>query len=76
MKYVVILISGLLLHGGTALAQEAADTSALILAADTPTIEEFAGAFEAYDVEIIETQLNEHDVKAVSEAMKAARERG
>ena len=51
------------------------DTSALILAADTPTIAEFAGAFEAYDAEIIETQLNEHDVKAISEAVKAARKR-
>ena len=48
------------------------DTSALILAAQEVTIEEFVGAFDAYDVEIIETQLNEHDVKAISEAVKAA----
>lgn len=52
------------------------DTSALILAADTPTIEEFAGAFQGYDVEVVETKLNEHDVAAITEAVKAARARG
>lgn len=51
------------------------DTSALILVADEPTVDDFRSAFEPITGEVIETKLNEHDVKALREALKAERER-
>lgn len=52
------------------------DTSALVLVSDPTRSREFVSAFEPYGFSsVVETQLNEHDVKALSEALKANRER-
>lgn len=51
------------------------NSSALVLVADERIGTEFRSAFEPYDGELIETDLNEHDVKALREALKANRER-
>jgi uncharacterized membrane protein len=51
------------------------DTSALILVSDPNRATEFVNAFRSYNGEVIETHLNEHDVKALSEALKAHRQR-
>lgn len=49
--------------------------TALVLVADEPTTGEFRSAFGNFDGELIETNLNEHDVKALQEQIKANRER-
>lgn len=51
------------------------DTSALILISDPARADEFVNAFAPYNGAVIETQLNEHDVKALKEAVKAERKR-
>ena len=52
------------------------DTSALILVSDPERAKAFVSAFEPYDnLEVIETKLNEHDVNALSEALKAEHQR-
>lgn len=51
------------------------DTSALVLLADEPTADGFVSAFEPFDAELIQTDLNEHDVNALREALKAERAR-
>lgn len=51
------------------------DTSALVLVADEPTIADFTSAVEPFNASVIETSLNEHDVKALREQLKANRER-
>lgn len=51
------------------------DTSALVLVADERIAGEFRSALEPYDATLIETDLNEHDVKALREQLKASRER-
>ena len=51
------------------------NTSALILASDEPTAADFVSAFEPYDATLIQTDINEHDVKALREALKAERAR-
>jgi uncharacterized membrane protein len=51
------------------------DTSALILVADEPTAADFMSVVEPYDATLIQTDLNEHDVKALREALKAERAR-
>jgi uncharacterized membrane protein len=51
------------------------DSSALVLVADERIGSEFRSAFEPYDAELIETDLNEHDVKALREQIKANRAR-
>ena len=52
------------------------DTSALVLVSDPTRATAFVSAFEPYGyLEVVETQLNEHDVKALSEALKAERQR-
>jgi hypothetical protein len=47
----------------------------LILVADEPTVAEFRSGFELTEGAVIETRLNEHDVKALREAMRADRKR-
>lgn len=51
------------------------DTSALVLVSDHKIGQEFITAFEPLDGEIIETELNEHDVKALQELLRADRDR-
>ena len=52
------------------------DTSALVLVSDPERYRAFVSAFEPYGaLEVIETQLNQHDVRALSEALKAERQR-
>ncbi len=51
------------------------DTSALVLVTNPERADEFVSVFAPYNGEVIETQLNEHDVKAFSEALKASRQR-
>jgi uncharacterized membrane protein len=51
------------------------DKSALILVADESTAGEFKSAFKPYDATVIETALNEHDVKSLREHLKANKER-
>ena len=51
------------------------DSSALVLVADEPTIADFTSAVEPLDATLIETELNEHDVKALREALKASKKR-
>ena len=52
------------------------DTSALVLVSDPERAGEFVNAFRPYDGLVVETRLNEHDVKALSEALKAEQKRG
>ena len=49
----------------------AKDTSALVLVADEPTLVDFVGAAEPFGGEIIETNLNEHDIKELRKALKS-----
>ena len=49
------------------------DTSALVLVADYETMADFKSAIDPLEGEIIETELNEHDVNALREALKADR---
>ena len=51
------------------------DTSALVLVADYDIASEFRSAFSPGEGEIIETELNEHDINALREALKADRNR-
>lgn len=52
------------------------DTSALVLVSDPERSSAFVSAFEPYGyLEVVQTRLNEHDVKALSEALKAERQR-
>lgn len=51
------------------------DTSALVLVADDDTTRDFVSALEPYEGMLIETDLNEHDVAALRETLKADRAR-
>ena len=51
------------------------DTSALILVSDSERAGEFVNAFRPYNGVVIETELNEHDINALKEALKAERKR-
>ena len=51
------------------------DTSALVLVSDDSTAGDFRSALEPYDATVIESDLNEHDVKALRETLKADRSR-
>lgn len=51
------------------------DTSALVLVSDESRSTEFVDAFAPFEGTVIRTEVNEHDIKALEEAMKAARER-
>ena len=51
------------------------DTSALVLVSDPERADAFVNAFKPYNGVVVETHLNEHDVKALSEALKAERKR-
>ena len=51
------------------------DSSSLVLVADEPTAADFVSAVEPYDATLIETDLNEHDVKALRELLKASEKR-
>jgi uncharacterized membrane protein len=51
------------------------DTSALVLVADEPYANEFASVFDRFNGELIVTNLNEHDVNAIHEALRASRAR-
>ena len=51
------------------------DSSALVLVADEPTIADFSSAVEPMDATLIKTELNEHDVKSLREALKASKKR-
>ena len=51
------------------------DTSALVLVANYVIATEFRSAFGPAEGEIIETELNEHHVNALREALKAERSR-
>ena len=51
------------------------NTSALVLVADEPTTAEFRSAFGSIDEAVIQTNLNEHDIKALREHLKANRKR-
>lgn len=51
------------------------DTSALVLVADEPTISNFRSTLEPYNATLIETDLNDHDIKTLREQLKANKER-
>ena len=51
------------------------DTSAMILVSDENTASSFNTMLQPYDATLIETDLNEHDVKALREAIKAGQAR-
>lgn len=51
------------------------DSSALVLVADEITAADFVSVLEPFDGELIETEMNEHDVKALREAIKADKAR-
>lgn len=51
------------------------DTSALVLVSDVVAVDEFGRVFSPFEGSLIDTRLNEHDVKALSEAVKANRAR-
>lgn len=51
------------------------DTSALVLVADEGPTSDFRSYLEPLQGEIINTELNEHDVKALREVLKAERKR-
>ena len=48
------------------------DTSALVLVGDETTLADFVSAVEPYGGKIIETDLNEDDIKALKKALKKA----
>lgn len=48
------------------------DTSALILIGDETTLADFTSAVEPYGGKIVETNLNEDDIKALRKALKQA----
>jgi len=50
----------------------AKDTSALVLVAEEPTIADFATAVTPFGGKVIETNLNESDIKALRKAYKKA----
>jgi len=47
------------------------DTSALVLVADEPTLAEFSAGVEMVGGRIIETDINERDIKALRKALKS-----
>ncbi len=51
------------------------DTSALVLVTDAAYADEFSTVFAPYGGTLIETELNEHDVEAIREALKAEKAR-
>ena len=51
------------------------DTSALVLVADDLVTTEFRSSFEPFEATLIQTDLNEHDVKALREHLKANKKR-
>ncbi|MDH3625912.1 MAG: DUF1269 domain-containing protein [Myxococcales bacterium] len=51
------------------------DTSAVVLVSDSVAVDEFGRVFEPFEGSFIETELNEHDIKALKEAVKANRAR-
>ena len=51
------------------------DTSALVLVTDAVYADEFGTVFAPYGGTVIETEINEHDVKALREAIKAEQAR-
>lgn len=51
------------------------NTSALILVTEAIYADEFGTVFAPFGGTVTETELNEHDVKAISEALKAAEAR-
>jgi uncharacterized membrane protein len=52
------------------------DTSAVVLVSDSVAVDEFGRVFRPFEGSLIETQLNEHDIKALKEAVKANKKRG
>ena len=51
------------------------DTSALVLVTDAVYADEFGNVFAPYGGTVTETEINEHDVKAIREALKAEKAR-
>ena len=51
------------------------DTSALVLVSDSVAVDEFGRVFEPFEGALIDTELNEHDIKALREAVKAQQKR-
>ena len=51
------------------------DKSALILVSDRPAVADLISAVEPWEATIIETDLNEHDLNALREAIKAGQAR-
>lgn len=51
------------------------NTSALVLVANDDLGSDFRSAIEPYEATLIETDINDHDVKALREQLKANRER-
>jgi uncharacterized membrane protein len=51
------------------------NASALVLVSDVVAVDEFGRVFAPFEGSLIDTRLNEHDVKALSEAVKANRAR-
>ncbi len=51
------------------------DTSALVLVTDAVYAEEFSTVFAPYGGTLTETELNEHDVEAIRQALKAEKVR-
>ena len=51
------------------------DTSALVLVSDDRTAADFTSALKPMDAVLVETQLNEHDVKALREHLRANKAR-
>lgn len=51
------------------------DTSALVLVADHRTAADFKAAIDPLECDIIETELNEHDINALREVLKADQKR-
>ena len=51
------------------------DTSALVLVSDVVFANEFGTVFAPYGGKVIETEINEHDVEAIRQALKAEKAR-
>ena len=51
------------------------DSSALVLVADAVYADEFGTVFAPYGGKVIETEINEHDVEALRQALKAEKAR-
>ncbi len=48
------------------------DSSAVVLVGKEAMLDDFSSAFDTYGGKVIETNLDENDVKAIRKAMKAA----